>query len=58
MVKGCGARLELYQAEALTRLREHAYKHSPFYQEFHDGLTERPLQDLPVLTKGTVMERC
>ena len=27
--------LEAYQAEALRRLREYAYAHSPFYQRFH-----------------------
>lgn len=48
--------LEAYQAESLSRLREFAYARSPFYQRFHKGLTERPLQELPVLTKATVME--
>ena len=48
--------LEAYQAEELRRLREYAYAHSPFYQSFHKGLTDRPLQELPVLTKAMVME--
>ena len=48
--------LEAHQAEALGRLREHAYARSPFYQRFHKGLADRPLQALPVLTKATVME--
>lgn len=48
--------LEAHQAEALRRLRDHAYSHSPFYQKFHHGLTGRPLQELPVLTKATLME--
>ena len=48
--------LEVYQAESLRRLREYAYTRSPFYQRFHKGLAKRPLQELPVLTKATVME--
>ncbi|MBI1295324.1 phenylacetate--CoA ligase family protein [bacterium] len=40
-----------HQAQALHGLRSHAYAHSSFYQRFHAGLTERPLQELPVLTK-------
>src|SRR6185503_18161475 len=38
------------------RLREYAYAHSPFYQKFHRGLTDRPLNELPVLTKAMLME--
>jgi len=48
--------LETYQAESLRRLRDYAYAHSPFYQRFHKGLTERPLNELPVLTKAMLME--
>src|SRR5258707_1149394 len=48
--------LEDYQARALQDCREYAYAHSPFYQRFHQGLMDRPLQDLPVLTKAIVME--
>src|SRR5215204_1245240 len=48
--------LEEHQAHALRLLREHAYAYSPFYRRFHAGLTDRPLQDLPVLTKAQVME--
>jgi putative adenylate-forming enzyme len=48
--------LEAYQAEALRRLREYAYARSPFYQQFHKGLTDRPLHELPVLTKSIMME--
>jgi putative adenylate-forming enzyme len=47
--------LEVHQARALLLLREYAYAHSPFYQQFHKGLTTRPLQDLPVLTKSLLM---
>jgi phenylacetate-CoA ligase len=48
--------LEEHQGGALHRLREHAYAHSPFYGRFHKGFTDRPLSDLPVLTKQMVME--
>jgi phenylacetate-CoA ligase len=49
-------RLEKYQSEALNQLRQYAYKRSPFYQKFHKGLTDRPLHELPVLTKAMMME--
>ena len=48
--------LDDYQARALQDCREYAYTHSPFYQRFHRGLTDRPLQELPVLTKAMLME--
>jgi phenylacetate-CoA ligase len=48
--------LQAYQARALRQLREHAYAHSSFYRRFHAGRTDRPLQELPVLTKAMVME--
>ena len=48
--------LEDYQARVLHSCREYAYAHSPFYQRFHRGLTDRPLQELPVLTKAMLME--
>jgi len=48
--------LESYQTEALRKLRQYAYEKSPFYQKFHKGLTERPLHELPVLTKAMMME--
>ena len=48
--------LESYQADALRSLREYTYAHSPFYQQFHKGLYEAPLQELPVLTKAIMME--
>jgi phenylacetate-coenzyme A ligase PaaK-like adenylate-forming protein len=51
--------LQAYQASALGRLRAHAYAHYPFYQRFHQGLTDRPLAELPVLSKATLMaHRC
>ncbi len=48
--------LETHQATALKALREYAYNRSPFYQQFHKGLTNAPLRDLPVLTKAMVMQ--
>lgn len=49
-------RLEAYQRQLLDELRAYTYQHSRFYQQFHNGLFDRPLQDLPVLTKNRVME--
>ena len=49
--------LATYQDAALQRLRAYAYAHSPFYQQFHKGLTDRPLHKLPVLTKTMMMEQ-
>lgn len=49
-------RLDTHQARALQVLRNHAYAHSSFYRRFHQGLENRPLQDLPVLTKAQLME--
>lgn len=48
--------VEAYQRKSLERLRGYAYSRSPFYQQFHRGLTNRPLQELPVLTKAIMME--
>lgn len=48
--------LEVYQGKALQQLRQFAYEKSPFYQEFHKGLTGSPLHELPVLTKAIMME--
>jgi putative adenylate-forming enzyme len=47
--------LEAYQAGALQALRKYVYDHSPFYRQFHHGLTGAPLHELPVLTKAMVM---
>jgi phenylacetate-CoA ligase len=49
-------KLETYQTAALHRLRQYAYERSPFYQTFHKGLSTRPLNELPVLTKATMMK--
>jgi len=40
----------------LRALRDYTYALSPFYQQFHKGLYDAPLQDLPVLTKWIVMD--
>ena len=48
--------LEAHQAQALSQLREYVYEYSPFYQRFHRGLMDRPLHELPVLTKTMMME--
>jgi phenylacetate-CoA ligase len=48
--------LQEYQARALRACRAYAYAYSPLYQRFHRGLTDRPLQGLPVLTKAMLME--
>jgi putative adenylate-forming enzyme len=48
--------LDDYQARALRACRDYAYTYSPFYQRFHHGLFDRPLQELPVLTKAMMME--
>ena len=41
---------------AVKRLIRFARTNSPFYTEFHRGLEEVPLEELPVLTKATMME--
>jgi phenylacetate-CoA ligase len=48
--------LDTYQARQLREVRKRAYKTSPFYRQFHRGLTEAPLRELPVLTKTMLME--
>src|SRR5918911_1020643 len=49
--------LRAHQARALRRLRAYAYARSAFYRRFHHGLTDSPLEKLPVLTKATMMEQ-
>lgn len=48
--------LKTYQARSLQQLRQYAYEKSPFYQKYHQGLVNRPLHKLPVLTKAMMME--
>ena len=51
------ARLDAHQAAALRTLRRFVLDRSPFYRRFHAGLADRPLAELPVLTKGLLMEQ-
>jgi len=50
------ALLESRQGAALGELRRWACGRSSFYRRFHAGLESRPLAELPVLSKGQVME--
>jgi phenylacetate-CoA ligase len=50
------AQLESHQTRSVAALRNYALAHSPFYRAFHRGFETRPLQELPILTKGTLME--
>jgi phenylacetate-CoA ligase len=50
------ARTQEHQARELRLLREFAYSRSPFYRQYHRGLVDRPLSELPVLTKAAMME--
>jgi phenylacetate-CoA ligase len=47
--------LEVYQAGALRDLRDHAVARSPFYGALHRGLDQRPLHELPIVTKPELM---
>jgi phenylacetate-coenzyme A ligase PaaK-like adenylate-forming protein len=49
-------RLLAHQQPTLAHLRAHAYDKSAFYRDFHAGLTDAPLAELPVLTKQTLMD--
>jgi phenylacetate-CoA ligase len=49
--------MEAHQKRMIHLLRQHAYEHSPFYQRFHAGLYDAPLDQLPVLTKAQMMEQ-
>ena len=50
------AALLRHQQDRLSALRRFARDRSPFYQRFHRGLEDRPLAELPVLTKALMME--
>jgi phenylacetate-CoA ligase len=50
------AMLDARRQAALGELRRWALDRSPFYRRFHAGLDSRPLSELPVLTKGRLME--
>src|SRR5688572_22441442 len=47
--------LQAHRSRRLAELRRHAYRLSPFYRRFHRGLEDRPLEELPVLTKAELM---
>jgi putative adenylate-forming enzyme len=48
--------LDAHQRRSIARLRAFAYARSPFYRRFHAGLARRPFEELPILTKATLME--
>ena len=50
------AALERHRAAELRALRAYAYERSPFYRRYHAGLFDRPLAELPVLTKAELMD--
>jgi putative adenylate-forming enzyme len=50
------AQLERHQTQRVAELRRFAMERSPFYRRFHRGLESRPLSELPILTKATMME--
>lgn len=45
-----------FQQSQLDALRRFAMAGSPFYRRFHRGKEDRPLAELPVLTKAELME--
>ena len=49
-------RLREHQSRQLAILRAFANARSPFYHRFHSGLDAAPLDELPVLTKATLMD--
>ena len=46
-----------FDARRLAELRRWAVSRSPFYAELHRGLEDAPLENLPTITKATLMER-
>jgi phenylacetate-CoA ligase len=50
------AELRAHQSRQVRELRRFAIGRSPFYQRFHRGLENLPLEELPILTKTTLME--
>jgi phenylacetate-CoA ligase len=48
--------LERHQSDGLAKLRRFVEARSPFYREFHRGMDDRPLHELPILSKATLME--
>jgi phenylacetate-CoA ligase len=51
-----GTRLRAHQSQQVRALLHFARERSPFYQRFHRGLENNLLEDLPILTKTTLME--
>lgn len=49
--------VEAHQQRLAQTLRRHAYDHSPFYQRFHAGFSDAPLDHLPLLTKVQMMDQ-
>jgi phenylacetate-CoA ligase len=49
-------KLDAYQQRSLQRLRAYAYARSPFYRAFHAGCMDRPLHELPVLTRQMLLD--
>lgn len=49
-------RLRAHQDRALADLRQWAARRSAFYRRFYAGRSDRPLAELPVLTKAVLME--
>jgi phenylacetate-CoA ligase len=49
--------LREHQDRAFGALRRFACQRSLFYQEFHRGLEDAPLSELPVLTKSMIMDQ-
>lgn len=49
-------RLRAHQERATAALREFACARSPFYRQFHRGLENAPLGELPPLRKATMMD--
>jgi len=49
------ADLDAHRESALSELRRHALARSRFYRRFHRGLEDRPLHELPILTKRELM---
>src|SRR5580704_13746556 len=54
--KWSAAELRAHQSRQVRDLRQFAVERSPFYQRFHRGLENKPLEELPILTKTTLME--
>lgn len=54
--KWAPAQLQAHHTRETAALRCFALEKSPFYQRFHKGLENRPLAELPILTKATMME--